>query len=364
MQISVDIRDFDTKSMYGRFVIQTLSQIVRTHTQNSYLIYTNISGNFQLWENAQIISTKLRKKSLLEQSQFRKVLEKDTSNLYIFFDEFIPLGFSKEFINIIPDLQEVFFPKLKFIKKYIYQRYLHTTAKKSQKILCFDTNTKRDLNEKVNVREEQISVIPGFFNCEVPEISTPNIKLDIRAKHNIAWEYLIYDSGNDPHHNFERVLKILARLKKQDENIILVIICEDTTKDVELRNKVLEYGIEKMVLFLWAIETHEEVYYYEQSLWVIFPWFYSSFPFHFWKAIMYQTPIITNELKAIKEIMQQDVCYFNSKSTSEACEKIQELLTQKKNTLNYKKLQERLTPENTVRTLAKVIQDWEQDTWK
>jgi len=48
MQISVDIRDFDTKSMYGRFVIQTLSQIVRTHTQNSYLIYTNISGNFQL----------------------------------------------------------------------------------------------------------------------------------------------------------------------------------------------------------------------------------------------------------------------------------------------------------------------------
>jgi len=48
MQISVDIRGFDTKSMYGRFVIQTLSHIVRTNTKNIYVIYTNASGNFNI----------------------------------------------------------------------------------------------------------------------------------------------------------------------------------------------------------------------------------------------------------------------------------------------------------------------------
>lgn len=364
MQISIDIRGYDTSTIYGRFVTQTLSHLVSGDKKNTYIIYTHHTIETEVSENTKFVSTTFKSHNFFGQLQFKKLLEKDNSHLYFFFDEYVPLGFSKDFMVIIPNLQEVFFPTLKGLKKYYYHKNLKNSTDKAQKIFCFDTNTALELNEKVNVREEKISVIPGFFFSQKPKIDTTDIKLNIKAKHSINGEYLLYDAGNDSHHNFERVLKVFERLKNTDKNVALVILCEDTTKDINLRQQVLASGIEKNVFFLGGIDPTDEIYYYGQSAGVIFSWFYNSFPFCFWKAILYDTPIIASDLKSTREIMKNEISYFNSRSTSEALEGIEQILSLKKWATNYKKLHERLNAQNTANTIRKSIASWESHTWK
>lgn len=180
---------------------------------------------------------------------------------------------------------------------------MQSATDKAQKVLCFDQNTARELNEKINVKESIIEILPGFFPVAEETIDTSDIRLDIKAKHNIPGEYLIYDSGNAEHHNFERILKIFERLSKEGNTLSLIIISDEATKDIELRKQVLERGIEKRILFLGSVDENEEKYYYSQSVGVIFPGFYTSFPFHFWKAIIYDITVIASNLQSTKEIM-------------------------------------------------------------
>jgi len=105
-----------------------------------------------------------------------------------------------------------------------------------------------ELNEQLNISEEKIAQIPGFF----PTYKTPGmqLKVDIKAKHNIRGEYLIYDSGNEIHNNFERILKALKNLKEKGTLLTLIILCDDTTQDLDIRNMSLEYQISDQILFL------------------------------------------------------------------------------------------------------------------
>lgn len=112
MQISIDIREYDTNTIYGRFVAQTLSHLIDSDDTNTYILYTNKSIATSVNKNTKLISTKLKKNSFFGQMQFKKILEKDHSHLYFFFDEFVPLGFTKNFMFVLPNLQEVFFPTL------------------------------------------------------------------------------------------------------------------------------------------------------------------------------------------------------------------------------------------------------------
>jgi hypothetical protein len=46
------------------------------------------------------------------------------------------------------------------IDKYIFFHFLHSYIKKSEKILCFDTKTKEEINESFDKADDQIAVIP------------------------------------------------------------------------------------------------------------------------------------------------------------------------------------------------------------
>lgn len=90
MQISIDIRGHTTNTIYGNFVFQTLMSIVGHDSAHSYLIYTHKNEFQSIGENTAVITTPLQKNSIFGQRKLRKILEKDASNLYIFFDEYVP----------------------------------------------------------------------------------------------------------------------------------------------------------------------------------------------------------------------------------------------------------------------------------
>jgi len=100
----------------------------------------------------------------------------------ISFEQTFPIFYKSRVIQIIPTLENILFPDLshtKFFKKYTSLFIIKNSLKKSHKIICFNTQTKNELNEKLNISEEKIEVISPFFPSS-PEISS---KIDIKTKH-------------------------------------------------------------------------------------------------------------------------------------------------------------------------------------
>ena len=360
MQIAVDIRWYDDTTPYGRCVLKIVCDIATLNSENGYIVYWEKPLICKTPENLKFHPVHQKKWNFFDQRSFKKTLENHNSHLTIFFDECIPFGYKKDYIVFIPSLQEVFFPKLGFLKKLLHQKALQWALKNAHDILCFEKNTALELNERLNIKEEKIQVLYPFFISKKPTIDTSDIKLDIKAKYNLTKDFILYDAGNDSNSNFERVLKILQKLSDTGKKVNLLVISEDTTADVELRKKVLEFKIEKSIFFIGRIEAKDEVYYYTQATGVIFPTIYSSFPFAFARTILYQAPIITSELKSIQEIMEDSITYFNSRSTNEAAQQVTEFLQERKQPNLYSSLNKRLSPENTVKSLLKVIESWEK----
>lgn len=358
MQVSIDIRWYDFSCPYGRFVITTVCSLAKANTEINYRLYSSSSLSCETPENTKTIIVKQKKTSIFEQNSFKKILEKDGSNLYLFFDEKIPFKFSKEYMVFISSLKEIFFPKLGFIEKFFYQKYISNSLRNSQKVICFESNTALELNERLNVPENKIEIIYPFFFSERPHIDIADIKLDIKAKYNLSHDYILYDAGNDTNSNFERVLSIFEKLMHKWIPANLLVLCEDTTRDIQFRQKVLDLKIEKSVFFIGAVDSKEESYYYEQAGGIIFPSIYTSFPFEFSKAILYKVPILANELKSTQEIMWDAITYFNSHSWNDATKQVETFLKKQNPKRNYEGVEKILNPQNTVQKLQEIISNW------
>jgi len=191
----------------------------------------------------------LNRNSFLDDFKVKKIFEKQQFALMVFFDHHIPHGYNGEYIIVLENLKEVFFPKKKWIQRKIHSYKLSRAIAKAKKVLVLDGGSAMELNERLNIHEDKIEKIHGFF----PEYKIPeelNLKLDIKAKHNLRSNYLIYDSGNEVHNNFERILKTLKKLKEKNSLLYLLVLCDATTKDLDIRKKVIEYGIADQTLFL------------------------------------------------------------------------------------------------------------------
>jgi len=66
------------------------------------------------------------------------------------------------------------------------------------------------------------------------------------------------------------------------------------------------------------------------------------------------------EFKSIQEIMGDSITYFNSRSTNEAVEQVKDFLKTPKIPNLYSSLNQRLSPENTIKSLLGVIETWEK----
>ena len=135
---------------------------------------------------------------------------------------------------ILEGLKEIFFPKKQWLQRKIYACKLSRAIDKSQSVVVLDGGTALELNERLNVQEHKIRRIDGFF----PEYTIPIdsvVQVDIKTKHNLRGEYLIYDSGNEVHNNFERILKTIKKLKESGVIMYIIILCEATTKDLDIR---------------------------------------------------------------------------------------------------------------------------------
>ena len=353
MKIGIDARTCDEWGYYSQYCWELIIAFCNNNIEHDIVIYRNCDIECDI-ERSFFRKTHLNRLSQYDERKARRIFNKERFWMMVFFDHHIPYWYKGNFIVLIEDLKEVFFPKKSFFARRKYQYKLQKAIKHAEYITVMDGWSALELNEKLNVPEDKIEKISGFFP-KIPENTITEIPLDVKAKHNLRWEYFIYDSGNEMHNNFERILKTLSKLKQRGNVLYLIILCDETNKDLDIRSKAIEYDIVEQMLFLWPVWPASEKSYYTQSRGVIFSSIYESFPFHFSKALYYNTPIFANDIPANKAVMWESIVYLDPLSIHNITDSIALNIQNPKKT-NYHSIQNEYTATRSAWELLEIIE--------
>jgi len=356
MQIWFDLRFLKKTDNYSNFIFKLIQVYINNEKNNNYKLYLDLSfSHLNFWENTQNILVTDWPWSIKEQANFLKILRKNKNDLVVFFDYKKPILYKWKNIVFVWDLADFHYPNKKNIfRKYVDNYLLNINTLLATKIVCFNETTKNEINEKLNIAENKIKILQPFFDKkEYQQID--DLKININTKYNISWDYFIYNAWVGNHKNLDRLVEVFDIFKAKSINVALLVIDEDSTKDIVFRKLVLENNLQDKIIFLWNITAKEYYFFYENSLWVIYPYLYEAFPFSMEEALSLWTTIIASDLKNISYILWDKINYIESNSAQKMFTKIFEIYKQWKKTNNYDSVFEKYSIINTYKDFVNII---------
>lgn len=358
MKIWIDLR-FITDDLYSKFIAQMIETLVKERDENEYIIYANWAKASFSSDNIIIKNINIKIWSFAEQTKFNKILKKDKNSLMIFFNHYKPIFYKWPYITFVWSLKDIYYMNFKsYFEKYKFLYLMNRNFKKSQKLICLDTNTKNELIEKFDLEEERIKMLNWFFpEKRNIDKNAEKLKINIRARYWINKDYFIYSWWDSIEKNYEKLVSVFARLRDEWKNLAIVFLWHNISTNLTLRNLILETKTQNHVYFLGKIpESHKE-YLYEESLWTIFPSFYEPFPFKLTDPVFYKSKILASDLESIKDVFDDTIYYFSPISANSIYETVRIYLDRKqyKKKVDYSKIVSKYNRENTVNSLVEII---------
>lgn len=360
MKIWIDLRFASDDNLYSLFWLEIVKELIKSRKYN-LVLYTNEKLDLSL-PNCEVKVVSENPWSIKENFTLKKKFEQENFDLMIFFNEYNPITYKKNYIVILPSLKKLFFGPFKnSLCKHYYLKLLTSNLKNAKKIICFDKQTFTDLNERLNIEEWKIEIIKWFFPIKIEKSNEKIQLLDIKNKHNLKNDYIIYDAKEARTKNLERVLLALKKMKDEWNILSLFILSTEACQNLEFRKIVLDLGISDIVNFIWEVDPKEKESYYKQSLWIIYPSIYETFPFELNTALSYDIPIISSNMESIKNILWSNIEYFNALSNPDTSKALNLFLKKKKNQ-DYTEILNQNSSQDYVSELNKIINEKNQNS--
>lgn len=362
MKIGIDLR-FIKDELFSKFAVDLSESLVKKSNKNKFVIYTNNDLGLTNSENLEIKKVNIETWTLKEQIQFSKILKNDKNNTMIFFNHFKPIFYKWDYTTIVWWLKDIYYMNFNsYFEKYRYLFLMEKNLNNSRKIVCLDQNTKNELVEKFNIKEEKINIIKWFFpknDLNKNDWFEEEINISIKNKYSIKNDYFIYSWWDSIEKNYEKLIPVLDRLKKENIEIDLVFLWNNVWKNLNLRSIIINYKMETNVHFLWSPNKKNKELLYKESVATIFPSFYEPFPFRLAEPIYFDTKIIASELKNIKNIFWNEISYFSPISVNSIFENIKKFLDEYKNNNqkkhDYREIKNKYNIENTTDEILEII---------
>jgi len=355
MKIWLDLRFIDD-NLYSSFIIELIKWVINQDKNSNFTIYTNKKLEWFNFSNAKISNVWIKNNSIWEQTTYYKILKNDKNDLMIFFNHYKPLLYKGEYYTLVASLKDIYYNNFSnYFYKYTFLYLLEKNIKNSSKILCFDKNTNEELVEKFNINEEKINYISWFFPNKEKLSNDFDLKINIRTKYNIKNPFYIYSWWEWVEKNYEKLVHVFEKFKKEWTNIDLVLLWQNITKNIPLRKLILKLEMQNNIHFISVIKQSEKILFYKDSIWVIFPSFYEPFPFRLTEPIYYNTWIIASDLKNIKSVFWDTINYFSPISVNSIYESIRDSIINKRSVINYSEIKKKYSEEKTIAQVLDII---------
>lgn len=354
MKIWIDLR-FIKNDIVSDFILKIIVSFINKNKDYRFIIYTNSYINLDNNINTTIKKIDIKIWSIAEQIKFNNILKKDNLNLVLFFNHFKPIFYKREYITFVLSLKEIYYMNFKsYFSKYKFLYLIEKNLKNSNKLIVLDSNTQKELIEKFDINESKIFKIDWFFPKKIEKESN-YIDINIRTKYAIKNDFFIYSGWDSIEKNYEKLITVFKRFKDNWVEYDLVILWNDIANNVNLRENILENGMEKNVFFLWELKDEEKALFYKDAIATIFPSFYETFPFKLNEPIFYWNKIIASKINSIKQVFWDEINYFSPISANSIYEEISKISKKKSKTNPYLFIEENFNQEKTTKQLLEII---------
>ncbi len=216
------------------------------------------------------------------------------------------------------------------IDRWIYFNKVKFAVNNADEIVAISTQTKNDLVETFNLREERISVVYQSCNKVFYDKRTALELQATKDKWALPEEFLLYVGALNENKNVLIILEALNTLKGKID-IPLVVVGHGAN----YRKKMIEFAKrnELMSDLIFASEVAnptplELSSFYQLASVFIFPSFYEGFGIPILEARFSGTPVIASNSSCLDEAGGKESYYFKPESADDLADYIQQVLAQ------------------------------------
>ncbi len=358
MKIGIDLR-FISDELYSKFAIELVNSIINNNLEKKYILYLNNDINIINYSNVEKKIINIENWSFSEQFKFLKILKEDKNNSMIFFNQYKPIFYRWDYITIIGSLKEIYYMNFNSrIKKIKFLFLMENNLNHARNTICLDKNTKNELIEKYNIKEEKIKIINGFFPKNETKREENHVEVNIKNKFLIKNDFIIYSGWDSIEKNYEKLILVLDKLKKDEIEIDLIFLWNNIAKNITLRNHIIDLKLEKNVFFLGSPDIETKKYLYKEALFTIFPSFYETFPFRLAEPVYFWTNILSSNLKNIRKIFWEKITYFSPISVNSIYKVVKDFIINNKKWeyIDYSDIKQKYSLEKTSNQLLEIIE--------
>jgi len=304
--VNINRNDLTIKSkLYVYFLLLTLSILLKKIIPSKKLIESLIH-----------ISNKI--------NPYTKVLlENDLSVFHV------PVQYSPVYKIKVPviitmhDLQEYHYPEFFSTKEKIHRKINNQIAIfYSYHIAVSFKHVKEDILKFFKVNTEKVSVCPPPFS-ESWFLSKDESTWDkLSARFGLKKKYLLYPAATWKHKNHLSLIRVLKKLREQENDVELVCTGNKTKYFNEIQSVIDELDLSKAVHFLGIVSEEDLIGLYKNSSLVVIPTLYEAGSGPLYEAMRYGIPVVCSNVTSLPETMGNNEFLFNPDNSEEMLTRI------------------------------------------
>ena len=257
-----------------------------------------------------------------------KQLKNDAISIYHGLTGELPQGIHKTNIKTVVTIHDLIF--LRYPKLYsIFDRKIHYSkakfaANKADKIIAISEQTKRDIVDYLDIKENKIEVIYQGCHSSFKILKDETEKSKVRKKFNLPKKFILNVGAINKRKNIITLLSSLRNI-----NSTLIIVGSKTSFFENVKTFIVENNLNDKVFFLDNVSMEELSTIYQLSTVFVYPSIFEGFGIPIIEALYSKTPVITSTGGCFSEAGGPNSIYVDSDDEKGLAEKIKLVLSNK-----------------------------------
>ena len=243
-----------------------------------------------------------------------------------------------------------------WLDRQVYRKKIFHSCKRADLIIAICEQTKRDIEEYLDIPEKKIKVLyqsihPRFY--ERPERLSVE---KVLSKWGIDFPYILFVGALEERKNVLGLVRAYSSIRQNnDYGLILVGRGGDYQKKVE--KLITDLKIEKRVKILSRISSEELPAFYAGSTLFCYPSFFEGFGLPIAEAFFCGSPVITSKGSCFPEVGGEGAVYIDPHDVSELVSALESVLdSQEKRTSMVRLGREHVQKFHQQKTTANLVQ--------
>lgn len=197
--------------------------------------------------------------------------------------------------------------------------------RKSDKIICISENTKNDLINFYNIKEDKISVIYNGYDRKL--FNKDNIDKKILNKYNINYDYMIMVGASYPHKNIEVAIKAFKDIK---QGCKLIIVGKDSPYILKLKDLSRDLNVQDKVKFMGYVPDEDLPTFYGCSKGFLYTTLYEGFGLPILEVMACGALVLCGDNSSLPEVYGDSALVLDLDNIEDIKKKIELAITDNK----------------------------------